>query len=173
MATHTWTVNPHIITHHPEDGMVVLQVLSNLVPQLGWYVYWMYCITLYWLYPKFDRTYPHIHRTCRMGGDNISMACSSPHHNTQHREDGMMVLHLLTSMLQQLRCYAASIDIITVYWLCPKIVWHSSCNHEAGWAGGNTYMVYGSSCSCNNPHYLDDGMVVYCSFLQIEIWSHI
>ena len=34
---------------------------------------------------------------------------------SQHPEDGMVVLHLLTSMLQQLRYYVAWIDIITVY----------------------------------------------------------
>ena len=38
VATHPWPVVIYNNTHHHDDGMVVLHILPNLVPQLGYYV---------------------------------------------------------------------------------------------------------------------------------------
>jgi hypothetical protein len=55
--------------HHPDDGMVFLQFLQNIIPLFGLSVAWMDRITVYWMCPRFVRYFPCTHKICVMGGN--------------------------------------------------------------------------------------------------------
>ena len=85
------------IIYQPEDGMVDLQFLPNLVPQLCYSVAWMDCISVYWLWFSVIRPCPCTHKTWGMG-DNIFMACGSSLYSTLNPEDVLVVLQFPPSI---------------------------------------------------------------------------
>ena len=56
-------------TYHHEDGMVVLQILQNLVPHFGGCVAWMDGIQFYWLCSRVVRPFLCTHKTCGISGN--------------------------------------------------------------------------------------------------------
>ena len=60
-------------THHHDSGMMILQILPNLVTQLGYSVAWMDGISAHWLCHRLVRPCTCANKTCRIGG-NTSMS---------------------------------------------------------------------------------------------------
>ena len=74
---------------HSEDGLVVLQVPPNLVPQLGWSMAWMDIIPMYWLCFRLVIPCVCIRKICVMLG-NTSMAWHSLPNNIHHPDNGLV-----------------------------------------------------------------------------------
>ena len=144
-------------THHPEDGMKLLQELSNMVPQLGCYMAWMNNIPVYWLRPMLGWPYTCIHKSCGMDG-TISMTCGYLHHNTRNPADVMVVLQVLVNLVQQIVCYWVLINVIPVNWLCPRLYRHCTSICKMYELGYITLMVCGSL--YHRTYHHADGTVI-------------
>ena len=101
-------------THHPEDGIKVLQVLSNIVPQIWCNLAWMNIISVYWLCPMLGRPCLCNHKSCGMNG-NISITCGSSHHNAHN-------LTIALKFYRYCQIWSHSLDSIWLGWTLSQCI---------------------------------------------------
>ena len=94
LATYPWSMVSYNNTHHNDDVMVVLQILPNLVPQLGCYVARNNIIPVYWLCSRIITPFPCTYKKCGMGG-STSMITFTLYHIQELPGDSLVVFQII------------------------------------------------------------------------------